>query len=264
MMVMALTGLLAACGGGGGGTTAAAPAAVVGTEVWGGSSNNGQGDFNYTLSKDANGTVTASGTWNMFYGGYHVSCPFTTGPIVFAGNSISFTGSGTATTPDAPVGYQTSNFTVTANGTVGGGEGTGIYTMTFTSGTHGWPASDSGNWVAQRASGSGITPEGNAGNNTGNQENQTAPLAPPSWIQGTWTGGSPISLSLTFTGNNILNSSSSEEFAGFVETEKTDTRYHLVKSSTGEESVFTKLSAAQVSWWTTNGSLSNTVTMTRN
>lgn len=259
MIVMTVIGSLAACGGGGGGPSGVAPAAVVGTEVWSGSSDNGQGSLNYTLSKDANGTVTASGTWNIVYAGYHVSCPFTTGPITITGNSVAFTGSGTATTPDAPAGYQSSSFTVTADGTVGSGQASGTYTITYS--TYGWPPSVSGSWTAQRTSGSGITPEGNAGNDSGNG---SAALAPPAWIQGTWAGGSPLSLSLTFTGNNVLNSSSSEEFAGFVETENTDTTYHLVKSATGEESIFTKTSATQMSWWTTNGSLSNTVTMTRN
>jgi len=166
VMVVGMTG----CGGGGDGT----PATATGTEVWVGS--NGQGNTNTTLTKNADGTITTTGQWTYNYNGATVTCQITGGNTTVTGSIVTFTGTGTATNPTVPAGYQTSPFTLSLTGTMSGGQGSGTFTITFQ--TTNWPPPISGDWTAQKQSGSGVT-------NPAGQQTQG--------VAGTYTG--------TFTSN---------------------------------------------------------------
>ena len=87
------------------------------------------------------------------------------------------------------------------------------------------------------------------------------PLNPPSWIQGKWEGGSPFTLKLEFTRNNCFNSRGNEEFAGFRESENSDTRYALSKDN--QVSVFRKVNDRSMDWYVSNGNIANTTRMHR-
>jgi hypothetical protein len=125
------------------------------TEQWELIFNDGLGSGNCTLNNGQNGTVTANGNWTYNYQGANVSGPYSNAPVTIAGASISITASGTATNPSAPPGYQTSPFTSSISGKACNGNGSGTFTITFT--TFGWPSSISGTWTGTRKSGSGIT-----------------------------------------------------------------------------------------------------------
>ncbi len=125
------------------------------TEQWELILDGGQGSGNCTLIEQQDGTVTADGDWIYTYQGADVSGPYFGAAVTIAGSSIAITGSGTATNPSAPPGYQTSYFTLSISGTAYNGHGSGPLTMTFT--TYGWPPSLSGSWEGTRTSGSGIT-----------------------------------------------------------------------------------------------------------
>jgi hypothetical protein len=117
----------------------------------------GQGSGNLTLTEKQDGAVTAGGDWVYSHQGADVSGPFSDAPVTIAGSTISLTATGTATNPSAPPGFKTSPFTLSFSGTANNGQGSGIYTITFT--TFGWPSSISGNWEGTRTIGSGITAE---------------------------------------------------------------------------------------------------------
>jgi len=127
------------------------------TEYWEYILDSGQGSGDLTLTEKQDGTVTADGDWVYSYQGADVSGPFSDAPVTIAGLTISLTAIGTATNPSAPPGFKTSPFTLNFSGTANNGQGSGIYTITFTS--FGWPSSISGNWEGTRTSGSGITAE---------------------------------------------------------------------------------------------------------
>jgi len=122
-------------------------------EVWVGS--NGQGDTNTILTKDASGTITTTGQWTYDYQGAIVTCVLSAGNMTVTGTNVTLTSTGTATNPAAPAGYQTSSFTLFQTGTMSGGQGSGTATITFHNPY--WPPPNSGNWTAQRQSGSGVT-----------------------------------------------------------------------------------------------------------
>jgi parallel beta-helix repeat protein len=124
----------------------------------------GQGNGNMILTGKQDGTISVEGSWG--YGpvltephihrtveGSYSDCLLT-----IDGSSISFTCQGTAqdnsVPPEYPE-YMVSSFTLTFSGTTNNGQGSGTYTITFTN--PGWTPSISGNWVATRTSGSGIT-----------------------------------------------------------------------------------------------------------
>ncbi len=115
----------------------------------------GQGNGNLTLIEKQGGTVTAEGDWLYTYQGADVTGAYSDAAVTIAGASISITGSGIATNPSAPPGYQTSPFTSVYRGEAFNGHGSGTFATTFT--TYGWPRSISGNWEGTRTSGSGIT-----------------------------------------------------------------------------------------------------------
>jgi len=127
------------------------------TEHWEYVLDSGQGSGNLTLTEKQDGTVTADGDWVYSYQGEEVSGPFSDAPVTIAGLTISLTATGTATNPSALPGFKTSPFTLSFGGNASNGQGSGIYTITFT--TFGWPSSISGNWEGIRTSGSGITAE---------------------------------------------------------------------------------------------------------
>ena len=127
------------------------------TEQWGLILDGGPGSGNCTLIEKQDGTITADGDWVYTYQGANVSGPYSDAPVTITGSSISFTASGTATNPSAPVGYQISPFTLSITGTAFSGHGSGTFTLTFT--TFGWPSNISGDWEGTRTSGSGITAE---------------------------------------------------------------------------------------------------------
>jgi parallel beta-helix repeat protein len=124
----------------------------------------GQGNGNMTLTVKQDGTISAEGNWG--YGpeltephihrtveGSYSDCP-----VTIDGSSISFTCQGSAQDNSVPgeyPEYMVSPFTLAFNGTTNNGQGSGIYTITFTNPL--WTPSISGNWESTRTSGSGIT-----------------------------------------------------------------------------------------------------------
>ncbi len=115
----------------------------------------GQGSSNCTLKKQ-DGTVTADGDWNYTSSqGQYAYGSYFNASVTIAGASISVTASGTATSPSAPPGYQTSPFTLSITGKACNGHGKGTFQITFT--TYGWPSPIAGTLKATRTSGSGIT-----------------------------------------------------------------------------------------------------------
>ncbi|MHB8090294.1 MAG: Kelch repeat-containing protein [Syntrophales bacterium] len=124
------------------------------TEVWVGSDEQGNTSTT-TLTKNSSGTITTTGQWTYNYLGTIVTCVLSAGTMTVTETNITSTSTGTATNPAAPVGYQTSSFTLSLTGTMSGGQGSGTSTISFQ--TMGWPPSISGNWTAQRQSGSGVT-----------------------------------------------------------------------------------------------------------
>ena len=124
----------------------------------------GQGNGNMTLTEKQDGTISVEGSWG--YGpeltephihrtveGFYSDCP-----VTIDGSSISFTCQGSAQDNSVPgeyPEYMVSPFTLAFNGTTNDGQGSGIYTITFTNPL--WTPSISGNWESTRTSGSGIT-----------------------------------------------------------------------------------------------------------
>jgi hypothetical protein len=86
-------------------------------------------------------------------------------------------------------------------------------------------------------------------------------FAPPAWIQGSWAGGSPLVLHLTFTKNSILNRDGKDALPGYTETGSTSTQYLLEHDN--EHSYFEQINSAKLSWFIDNGTVSNTVVMTK-
>jgi hypothetical protein len=125
---------------------------VVATEEWGvvmnnDTTNNGQ----HTLTKKSDGTITTSGSWT-FQG---TTCPFQNAAVTVTDTIFSFTATGIATNPAAPVGYNTSPFTLHVDGITHNGVAQDVWTIGFT--TFGWPTGLNGTAVGTRTSGSGIT-----------------------------------------------------------------------------------------------------------
>lgn len=114
-----------------------------------------QGTTNTTLTKYEDGTITTTGQWTYNYNGATVTCQITEGYATVTGSIVTITGTGTATNPTVPAGYQISPFTLSQTGTMSGGQGSGTFTITFQ--TTNWPPSISGDWTAQKQSGSGVT-----------------------------------------------------------------------------------------------------------
>ena len=100
----------------------------------------------------------------------------------------------------------------------------------------------------------GCEEEGDAGGG-----GDDGPLHPPSWIVGTWEGGSPITLHLEFTANNAYDEDGNPEFVGYDEDGATSSEYALSKGK--EFSVFKKVSGSTVDWFVSNGTISNTTRM---
>lgn len=182
-LFIVLTFSLTACGGGGNDSGGVTPVAAVATEVWVGT--NGQGNTSTTLTKTANGTITITGQWTYNYQGTTVTCSILAGSATITGADVTISGTGTATNPAAPAGYQTSPFTLSQTGSMSGGQGSGTFTITFQ--TSGWPAPISGNWTAQKQSGSGVT--------------NTAPAANTTPVAGDWTATTDFG-KLVFTVDN--------------------------------------------------------------
>ncbi len=115
----------------------------------------GQGSSNCTLKKQG-GTITADGDWNYTTSqGQYAYGSYFDASVTIAGASISLTALGTATSPSAPSGFQTSPFTLNINGKACNGHGKGTFNITFA--TYGWPSGISGTLQGTRISGSGIT-----------------------------------------------------------------------------------------------------------
>jgi len=115
------------------------------TEVW--KSN----DSEFTLQKDSNGKITITGDWRSDT----VVCKMTKGNAEILTDQLRFNGTGTATNPMAPAGYQTSPFALQSNGYLNNGEYVGNYVITFT--TYGWPSNQTFTSVSTKTSGAGIT-----------------------------------------------------------------------------------------------------------
>jgi hypothetical protein len=113
------------------------------------------GSGNVTLMKDQHGFVTANGEWRYNYQGADVSGLFSNAPVIVTGSSISINGSGTATNPSAPIGYQKSPFNLVMKGKAYNGHVSGTFTINFIA--LGWPPSFSGSWEGTRTIGRGIT-----------------------------------------------------------------------------------------------------------
>jgi hypothetical protein len=129
--------------------------ATMATEIWESAANDTLGSGNWTINKYDNGSYNINGSWVFSWSGTNCTCPFTNGTFIQFGDSVSFTGNGTANYPAAPQGYQNSPFTLKVNGIANGGNFTGNYEITFS--TYGWPQKISGSSKAKRTSGSGIT-----------------------------------------------------------------------------------------------------------
>ena len=115
----------------------------------------GQGSSNCTLKKQ-DGTVTADGDWNYTSSqGQYAYGSYLNASATIAGASISVTASGTATSPSAPPGYQTSPFTLQISGSACNGHGSGTFKITFSNPA--WPPPIDGTLTGTRKSGSGIT-----------------------------------------------------------------------------------------------------------
>ena len=100
----------------------------------------------------------------------------------------------------------------------------------------------------------GCEEEGDAGEN-----GDDGSLHPPSWIVGTWEGGSPITLHIEFTENGAFNEKGRPEFDGYVVDVSSSSQYALSKGK--EISIFTKLSGSTMDWYANNGTISSTTRM---
>jgi len=132
-------------------------ATAAATEHWEFVLDNGQGNGECTFVKTVTGTVQASGNWVYTYKGSMSLGTFTEAPVTISGKTILITATGTATSPSAPPGYNTSPYALTISGTGFNGQGSGPFTITYQ--TPGWPPSITGVWEGTRISGSGITGE---------------------------------------------------------------------------------------------------------
>jgi hypothetical protein len=126
---------------------------VVATEEWGYIMDSDSTNYGHqTFVKKSDGNITSSGSWT--YQGM-VVCQFQNAIVSINDTIISFTATGTATNPAAPVGYTTSPFTLNVNGNAHNGKSYETYTISFT--TSGWPPVLNGISVGTRISGSGVT-----------------------------------------------------------------------------------------------------------
>ena len=106
----------------------------------------------------------------------------------------------------------------------------------------------------------GLTACGSS-DDSSNTQASAGGLKPPAWIQGTWAGGSPILLHLTFSANSILDGDGEEALPGYTETGSTDTEYLLERDN--ETSFFQKTSATKLKWLVDNGTISDVIVMTK-
>jgi hypothetical protein len=125
------------------------------SEQWDYTLDGGQGSGNLTLNKQQDGSITVDGSFTYSYAGAPLTGSFTDGTATITGTSASFTAMGTATYLSAPPGYQTSAFTLNVSVTTNNGEASGTYAFTFSNPF--WPSGFSGNVVATRTNGGGIT-----------------------------------------------------------------------------------------------------------
>jgi hypothetical protein len=151
-LVVAALGALVGCGdddnGDGPGPLA--------TETWQSTASGarGSGSGTWTLEEHSNGSTTVEGQWlwNDTPLGVEVTCPFTTGLVMIAQDTLMFTASGAATATGVPNSPFTLNVIgITSNGSVNNGG----FIITF-SGV-GWPDTVLGSWTGTRTGGSGIT-----------------------------------------------------------------------------------------------------------
>jgi hypothetical protein len=137
---------------------------VLALEDWDYTLDGVQGNGSLTLAEQQDGSITVDGSWG--YGpeitvphihrtveGFYSDCP-----VTIDGSSVSFTCQGSASNNSVPPEYpeyMVSSFTLTFSGTLNNGQGSGTYTLTFSNPA--WPPMFSGNVVANRTSGGGIT-----------------------------------------------------------------------------------------------------------
>jgi hypothetical protein len=144
---------ISGCGGGGGGSNGSSST----SEVW---ATIGNIASSTTISKDAAGTLSSSGDWQLTTPeGYIVSCPFQNGTATVTKTTLTFKGSGVA---KATGGSLAANpkFDVSVSGSYLNGQITnGSFTITFSSnGSNGTlPSNLYQNWNAIKQSGGSVT-----------------------------------------------------------------------------------------------------------
>ena len=129
---------------------------VIASEEWVVIMNNDTANYGQqVLEKKSDGSVAVQGGWYFVSQGPTLQCPFSDGTATISDTNISLTIHGTATYPGAPVGYQTSAFTLSVSGSEYNGKSSGAFRFTFS--TYGWPSGESGTFIATRKSGNGVT-----------------------------------------------------------------------------------------------------------
>ncbi|MGA7161600.1 MAG: hypothetical protein WBZ48_11400 [Bacteroidota bacterium] len=129
---------------------------VIATEDWSLAMDNDTSSHGeQTLEKKSDGTVAAEGGWYFVSQGLTLQCPFSDGTATISDTNISMIVHGIARYPGAPAGYQTSAFTLSANGGTFHGRSSGTFSFTYS--TYGWPSGKSGTFNGVRTNGNGVT-----------------------------------------------------------------------------------------------------------
>ena len=137
-------------------TTTPTTVNVVKTEVWRYVIDSNINDTaRLTHTKKSDGGITTSGYWNYIYQNQQVVCQVQNTALTVNDTIYSFTATGTATNASAPVGIQTSPFTLVVSGVTHNGTSKETYDIYFTQ--YMWPSHKNGFSRGTRTSGSGVT-----------------------------------------------------------------------------------------------------------
>ena len=129
---------------------------IVAVEEWA-SADDGLTTGTYVFVQTQMRDVLVHGEWHHVDPPDDVVGPFTNGVVSISNAVVHFSASGTAynSNPSIPSGYETSPFTLTVDGIMSNGYGTGVSTTRFT--RTGWPSSRSATWSGVLLRGTHIT-----------------------------------------------------------------------------------------------------------
>lgn len=127
---------------------------TIAAETWSVTIDNGTGSGIWELEMQSDSSLVISGSF--FY--ENVTSPILSSDFALENGVFSFSASGTSNNPDAPDGYQNSDYQLEVTGNLGQGIGSGDFEISYSQTN--WPEMIEGVWNGVLVEGSGITEEG--------------------------------------------------------------------------------------------------------